>query len=268
MLDIDHAADDAASASCSSASAEIAAALAQVTSSLEDLASKCRDQGIDPMTMIMTMMSGGARRDGGGIVAAPQAAMPPMLRIDGLPAQEPSDAELTRRSHDFIDALDRGDVVAVAAALAPGFVHFVEGAAIDRDAMLMTIVQRRSNERHIAKRTWDDERVVQKDDAIVFTGKAHEVQGGNETHGGYLYDGWYLLQWVRAGDAWRVQLLTWQKESTHRDWWNDTFHKGRGFSNPTVCSSRPRTTRNRVPRSNSPWARVAMRCTSLRKAGK
>ena len=214
-----------ARASCSGAGAEITAVLTQIMSSLEDLGNKCRDQGIDPLTMIMTAMSGNAGREGGG-------AMPP-IGIDAqsalVPVQTSSDAVFTTRSHDFIDALDRGDVVAVASALAPGFVHFVAGTAIDRDAMLRMIVQR-ENMRHIAKRTWDDDRVVRKDDAIVFTGKAHEVQGGNETHGGYLYDGWYLLQWVRTGDEWRVQLLTWQKESTQRDWWNDTFHKGRGFS--------------------------------------
>lgn len=100
----------------------------------------------------------------------------------------------------------------------------------DREAVLATVVQRTSTVPYIAKRTWDSECVVHKADAIVFMGKAHEVQGGNETHGGYLYVGWYLLQWVHAGDAWRVQLLTWQKESTEHDWWNDTFHNGRGFS--------------------------------------
>lgn len=235
MPDLDPVTGGAAHASCSGVSAEMTAAFAQIMNSLKDLANSCRNQGMDPVTMLMTMMSGGAERGGGGVVAAPQeAAIPAVISVAALstptPVPTPSDAELTRRSHDLIDALDCGNVAAVEAALAPGFVAFKGGPAKDRDAMLATIKQRKSRW-SVAKRTWDDARVVRKDDALVFMGKAHEVQGGNETHGGgYLYEGCYLLQWVRAGDAWRVQLLTWQKESTERDWWNDTFHTGRGFS--------------------------------------
>jgi SAM-dependent methyltransferase len=144
--------------------------------------------------------------------------------------QTPSDVELTKSSHELIDALDHGDLAAVDAALAPSFVGFRGGAPKDRDTMLATIMRRRSSVPYIARRTWGNESVVRKADVLVFMGEAHEVQGGNETHGGYLYDGWYLLQWIRASDVWRVQLLTWQKESTDRDCWNDTFHTGRGFS--------------------------------------
>ena len=207
-------------------------AFAQIMSSLEQLANDCRNRGLDPVTMLMTMISGVAGR-AGGVVAAPQVAAMPVIDVGSLsaptPVSTPSDAELKRRSHDIIDALDRGDVAAVEAALAPSFIHFAGGSGTDRDAVLAKIKQRKSCW-YIAKRTWDNEQVVRKDDALVFMGRAHELQGGNDTHGGYLYDGCYLLQWVRIGDAWRVQLLTWQKESTDRDWWNDTFHKGRGFS--------------------------------------
>ena len=219
-----------AHASCSGEPDELAIALAQIMSSLEDLANTCRDRGIDPVTMIAKMMSGGAGRCGAGVVVAPQAVATHVSSVDAHPVQTPSDAELAKGSHDLIDALDRGDVAAVDAALAPSFVAFRSGLPKDRDAVLATIMQRRSTAPYIARRTWDNECVVRKADALVFMGKAHEMQGGNETHGGYLYDGWYLLQWVRVGEAWRVQLLTWQKESTERDWWNDTFHNGRGFS--------------------------------------
>ncbi len=214
------------------AAREITAAFTQVMSSLEDLAKNCRNQGIDPMTMLMTVMSSSAGR-GGRASAAPQAAaIPAAIDVEALSTSvpTPSDAELIKRSHDLVDALDRGDIATVAAALAPGFVRFVDGAAIDRDAMVLTTIQRRSMVPDVEKRSWDDESVVRKDDTLVFMGKAHEVQSGNSTKGGYLHDGWYLLQWVRTGDAWRVQLLTWQKEATGRDWFNDIFRKGRGFS--------------------------------------
>ena len=209
------------------AAREITAAFTQVMSSLEDLAKNCRAQGIDPMTMLMRAMSGSAGR--GGPNAGPQA-----IYVEALSAPTsvptPSDAELIKRSHDLVDALDRGDVATVAAALAPGFVRFVDGAAIDRDAMLLTTIQRRSMVPDVESRSWDDDSVVRKDDMLVFMGKAHEVLSGNRTKGGYIHDGWYLLQWVRACGAWRVQLLTWQKEATERDRFNDIFRKGRGFS--------------------------------------
>lgn len=194
-------------------SGEIAVAFTRAMSSLDDLAHHCRDRGLDPLTMIMTMMSGAAASGSG---SSPNlAAM--------------SDAELVQRSHDLIEALDRADVVAIEAALAPGFVHSAGGPPLDRLAVLSAIAQRTSKVPYIGKRTWDCESVVRRDDALVFTGRAHEVKG-NETRGGYFFVGWYLLQWVRTDGTWRVQLLTRHKEATDRDHWNEIFQAGCGFS--------------------------------------
>lgn len=218
---------------CAGDTQAILAALTQINRALHVLASRSR--GVEAMTMLMQMLSS---RAGGSTGFAPAPLPAALAPAHGFiesasvsrPLPAPSDAELTRWCHDLIDALDRGDVAAVAAVLAPGFVAFRGGPAKDRDAVLATASQRTSKMPYIAKRTWHHESVVRKDDALVFTGKAHEVQGGNDTHGGYTYDGWYLLQWVRSGDAWQLQLLTWQKESTDREWWNETFARGRGFS--------------------------------------
>ncbi len=193
---------------------KLAAAFTQIASAFEGLAATW---GIDPMEMLMTMMSA---RTGAASRPAPR---PPLVGV-------PTDAELVQRSHDLVDAMDRGDLVAVAAALAPGFVRFVEGIASDREATVMTIMQRREKLPPAAERTWDTDCVFRKGDALVFTGRSHEIQGGNETKGGYLLDGWYLLQWVPVGDAWRVQLLTWHAEPSEREHFNEIFHKGRGFS--------------------------------------
>ena len=183
------------------------------------------------MTMIATLMRGGVGGRDRGLGSAPQAdAIPAIIGVESTSLPTPCDAELASRSHDLIDALDRADLATVARTLAPGFVRFRDGAALDREAMLMRMMQRRSKVPYIASRTWTNECVVRTGNALVFTGTAHEIQGGNDTHGGYVFDGWYLLQWVPTGDAWRVQLLTRQKESTEHDWWNDIFKKGSGFS--------------------------------------
>lgn len=138
-----------------------------------------------------------------------------------------SDLEIVERSRALIDAVDRGDVAAVDAALASGFVQFEGSNAIDRDALLASTAQRTAS---IAQRTWDSENVVRKDDILVYTGKAHETKRGNARHDGYVYVGWFLLQWVRTGNEWRAQLWTWQRETTARDDWNEVFRHGRGFS--------------------------------------
>jgi SAM-dependent methyltransferase len=67
---------------------------------------------------------------------------------------------------------------------------------------------------------------------LVFTGKATEQQGGNETKGGYKYVGWYVVEWVRRGDAWQARLWTWQRggEQSMRDSWNEIFRNGLGFA--------------------------------------
>lgn len=198
------------------ASAEIVAALAHAIGSLKDLASKCHDRGIDPMAMMSKMVFGDL---GSGRDSRPASELP-----------MPSDDELAKRSHNLVEAIDRADLTILARTLAPGFVRFHDGAVIHREALLATLMHRRSKAPYIGRRTWDHDRVVRTGDAVVFSGRAHEVQGGNDTHGGYTFDGWYLVQWVWAGGAWRAQLLTWQKETTDHDRWNEIFDKGRGFS--------------------------------------
>ncbi len=189
-------------------SPDVIAALAQIISSIEELQNR-RCQEVDATTMIMLLAAARSR---------------------GALAPVPSDAEIGQRSKDLIAALDRGDVSAVDAALAPSFIQFLDGNAYDRDAILPSLEYHRSHGPDITTRVWDDERVVHKDGALVFTGKAHEVQRGNEAHGCYTYDGSYLVQWVHVGNAWRVQLLTWQKKRSDREWFDEIFRKKCGFS--------------------------------------
>lgn len=201
----------------SEAPADIAAAYQQAMSSLSVLAERCRAHGIDPMAMLAATM-GGVRPDH-SVAAATQPTQMPLGDFDAI-----------TYSHDLIDDLDRAEVNAVDAALAESFVGFDGVRTKDRVTILATIRQRRSQVPSIAGRTWTEDQVIDKGNTVVFIGKAHEVLGGNETKGGYVSDGWYLLQWIRTDDRWQVHLLTWQAESTDHAWWDDTFHKGRGFS--------------------------------------
>jgi SAM-dependent methyltransferase len=198
--------------------AEITTAITETMSSLDELTTKCRKHGIDPMAMVMTVMSR-------------LRASHPVAGATAFPSPtETTHAEIVQRSRHFVYALDCGDADAVEPMLAPGFVHFVGGPATDRDTVLARMRQRTSKAPYFATRTWQQENVVPNGDTLIFSGRAHEVQGGNETHGGYIYDGWYVLQWVRDGTEWRVQLLNWNRESTDRDWWNNIFLTGRGFT--------------------------------------
>lgn len=167
-----------------------------------------------------------------------EADLTPMLMMMIIASAErgrsvtsvPSSAEIIRQSKDLIEALDRADELAVSAALAPGFVYFHASRTHDRDTLLARLAQRKSKVQLVVDRTWEGECVVHKDDVLVFTGNVREIHGGNERNGGYIDDGTYLVQWVRALDGWRVQLLTWQRGTPEREWYNDTFRKNRGFS--------------------------------------
>lgn len=134
-------------------------------------------------------------------------------------------------SHAVLDAWDHGDVAAIEAALAPELVHFEGGKPHDRAAELAKLRKRKPTTPTIASRTWSDEHVDARADDAVFIGKAAEVQGSNTKKGGYRFRGWYVLHWVRRGDAWKLRLWTWHEadDGSQRDTWNQMFRNGVGF---------------------------------------
>ena len=168
---------------------------------------------------------------------APMAAADPpapaaMPAMPAQPRKPPSDAEITKLSHDLLDAYDRGDLAALEAGYAPEFLHFEGGKPSDRAEELELVRKRKPGTPTIATRTWEKETVRATADSAVFVGKATEQQGGNETKGGYKYVGWYLLEWVRRGEAWKARLWTWQRAgvASERETWNEIFRNGLGFS--------------------------------------
>jgi Methyltransferase domain/Domain of unknown function (DUF4440) len=162
---------------------------------------------------------------------APATCPPPVAvaRVTAPPA--PSKDDITRRSHELLDAFDRGDVVKVEPVLAERLVHFEGGKPRTRAEELSKLHARKAADPFIAHREWSDEQVTVSADDAVFVGKATETQGGNDKHGGYKYVGWYTLSWLREGDAWKVRLWTWQRagKSSQTDFWNDVFRNDSGF---------------------------------------
>jgi SAM-dependent methyltransferase len=144
----------------------------------------------------------------------------------------PDEAAVRAWSHAVLDAYDRGDVRAVDTALAPGFVHFEGGAPSTREEELARLSRRKPGAPQIATRVWARERVFVRERSAVFIGQATEHAGGNDSHGGADYVGWYTLVWMPDGARWTLSLWTWQKGgvSAARDVWNDMYRNGKGFT--------------------------------------
>lgn len=158
-------------------------------------------------------------------VAPPSAARP-------APAP-PTAADVTRWSHDAIDAFDRGDAAALGAALSVGFLQFEGSSPATRDDELAAIAKRKPGDPHVAQRTWSSERVSVHEPYAVFIGEAKEHAAGNDVHGGSEYDGWYTLVWSREGGAYKLAFWAWKPAGAGagRDMWNATFRgEGSGFN--------------------------------------
>jgi hypothetical protein len=147
------------------------------------------------------------------------------------PIAPPSTEEITKRSHDLLDAYDRGEIATLEPLLSAGMIHFEGGKPRTRDDDLAALRRRKPDAAFIASRVWSDEHVDVSADQVVFVGKAAETQGGNAKHGGYQWSGWYLLAWAREADAWKVRVWTWQHagKASERARWNEIFRNDTGF---------------------------------------
>jgi hypothetical protein len=163
------------------------------------------------------------------------ACPPPVMHAAPAPATPVTPVtkeDIGKRSREVLDAYDKGDVAVVERALSPGFIHFEGGKPSTRDDELGALKRRKPGGPFIAKREWSDERIEVHADHALFIGKATEVQGGNDSHGGgYRYVGWYTLHWGREGDAWKLRLWTWQRSGavSQRETWNEIYRNDVGF---------------------------------------
>lgn len=182
---------------------------------------------------------------------APVASAPPSPASVMAAPTPASEADITRWSHDAIDASDRGDAAALGAVLSAGFLQFEGGSPLTRDEDLAMVAKRKPDSPHVARRTWANERVSLHEPYAVFVGEAKEHAAGNDVHGGTEYVGWYMLVWSREGDAYKLASWTWQLAGAgeHRAWWNASFRgEGVGFDKEpnhllveTVAKLRPGT---------------------------
>ena len=140
-------------------------------------------------------------------------------------------AELATRSHTVLELFDRADVAAFEPLLAERFVHFEGGPPKLRDAELAELRKRTPGAPMFASRSWSDEFTQVGTEDAVFIGKATEVQGGNASHGGYRYTGWYTLHWVRERGAWKLRVWSWQRAggASVRESWNEIYRNDAGF---------------------------------------
>ncbi len=168
------------------------------------------------------------------LLAACTSAAPPVVATP-KPVELPAPAAITkdevlRRSHAMLEAYDRGEVSKLEPMWSDHLLHFEGGKPSTRDAELDDLRKRKQDSGHIARRTWSDETVQVTPGDAVFIGKATEVEGGNDSHGGgFRYAGWYTLHWAREGGAWKVRLWTWQRVGHARDHWNDVYRNNVGF---------------------------------------
>lgn len=144
----------------------------------------------------------------------------------------PSAADVIARSHAILEAFDRGDIDAIRPVLAPTYVRF-EGSIVDRDDELSSLAKRKPDTPHVASRAWSDERTFVGQHTATFIGKAREQSSGNEVHGGgFIYDGWYTLEWARDGDDWKLVYWGWRPAGAQAQsaGWNQIYKNAVGFN--------------------------------------
>ena len=170
------------------------------------------------------------------VLAACTSAAPPIAAprpSEAAPAPPPvalTKDEVIQRSHAMLDAYDRGEIAKLEPIWSEHLLHFEGGKPSTRDSELEALRKRAKGGSQIAQRTWSDETVQVTAADAVFIGKASEVEGGNDSHGGgFRYAGWYALHWAREGAVWKVRLWTWQRVGHARDHWNDVYRNNVGF---------------------------------------
>jgi SAM-dependent methyltransferase len=136
------------------------------------------------------------------------------------------------KSNQLLLAHDRGDVATVAAELSPDFLHFEGSKPTNRDGEIESLRKRLPGAPHIGAREWSEQHVYVQKHTATFFGKANEKMAGNDSHGGYNFEGWYTLTWQKRDGDWKLLLWTWQRAglAAERDQWNEIYRNSIGFN--------------------------------------
>jgi SAM-dependent methyltransferase len=164
-----------------------------------------------------------------GPAAAPTAATCP--RIEAAPAPSAAtldEAQVTAKSHQFFDALDRNDVAAVRAALGPSFGMFSEARFSEASVVLEGLQMRIDHHAPVHSRTWQDERVFRGPNVAVFVGHTIEKVPADGERPAAERDGYATLVWVADRGAWQVAHWQWSRAGleAERERWNDWLVTG------------------------------------------
>ena len=141
------------------------------------------------------------------------------------------EATVKAKTHAWFDAVDRADIEAMTAELAPGFIEFMRGRWYDAKWLVTGMQARRDRHAPIRSRTWNVERVQLGPNIAVFSGESTErfpAEGDNPAAESIV---WYVATWSYDGAAWKLAHLTLMSggPDAERESWNTTLRRQVGF---------------------------------------
>ena len=158
---------------------------------------------------------------------------PAPVVVPTAPPQAPKldEATVKAKSHEFFDALDRFDVAAFSAAVAPSFISFGDARYGDAASVEKSLQGAIEHHAAVRSRTLDDEHVYIGPTSVVFI--AHVIQHFPAETGGAAYDRdvYSSLVWVPVDGTWKVVYSDWQRWGLEiqRIRWNDTLQSNTLF---------------------------------------
>jgi SAM-dependent methyltransferase len=150
--------------------------------------------------------------------AAPSAPAAAML----------DEAAVKAKSHAFLDALDRTDLAAATAELAPSFLRFDVARFYDAKWLAKSL-EARDGQTHT--RTYQDERVQLAPNLAVFMGESIEHVPASGANPAADVDRWNELVWAFDGTSWKLAHWTARAGGieAERQLWNTTLRLQVGF---------------------------------------
>jgi SAM-dependent methyltransferase len=155
------------------------------------------------------------------VAIAPAPAAPAAPDLD--------DREVIAKSHELLDAMDRADVAAFEAMVAPSFVYFLTERYLDAKNVSSTLQARVDRHSPVHSRTWDEQRVYRTASSAVFIGRSTEHVPPEGDFTGGDRDGFHTIAWIRTDAGWKVASLEYVRKMSKAEYWDDAFKSAWGF---------------------------------------